>query len=240
VTKDATSGIYCPASSTEWAAFLAAKGIAAYAPSDLYLMQEGSGSMLDSIGSVPLPNSAGVTRQVPVTGWTRKASIINADNSTAGWGVSAGTGPSPAATSIAVLGYILFPAAPAATRNVLFYSNAASHDIRVRYNASAQAIVTCSAVDVAGTSTYADSTVHPVLLVYNRTAGTIKIYTDKEIVTGTYAAGVTDGTKCYGATVGGAAAASYLYGAWWNGAAAEIGDSAGRTMLSGLGFSIPW
>ena len=71
VTRDATSGWYVPANATEWTALLAGTGIAN--PSNLWLSQQASGNLPDSIGSTPLVPFNGPSYQNTVAGWSRKA-----------------------------------------------------------------------------------------------------------------------------------------------------------------------
>lgn len=77
VSKDAAAGIYCPASSTEWTNFIARKGLSVAVPDALWLYQEASGNLADSIGSFTLTAAGtGATYQSAVTGWTRKGIAI--------------------------------------------------------------------------------------------------------------------------------------------------------------------
>jgi hypothetical protein len=72
VDQDATSGKYLPSSSAQWTEMLASVGVAN--PTNLYLLQEPSGTAADSIGSMTLSVvAAGFTYQQAVTGWTRKS-----------------------------------------------------------------------------------------------------------------------------------------------------------------------
>jgi RHS repeat-associated protein len=79
VAKDATSGWFVPASAAEWTRLL--KGTGFSNPSSLYLMQQTSGSLTDSIGSSTATLTGTATYRVAVSGWTRKG-IKLGDNST--------------------------------------------------------------------------------------------------------------------------------------------------------------
>jgi hypothetical protein len=70
VSSDAASGWYTPAGATEWTNLLQGTGIAI--PDHLYLAQEASGNLLDSMGTAPfVVVGSGLTYQDPVPGWSR-------------------------------------------------------------------------------------------------------------------------------------------------------------------------
>ena len=69
VTQDALSGWYFPANSTEWTSLLSGTGISN--PSSLWLCQEASGTLADSIGSRPLTISGTPSYQQPAVGFSR-------------------------------------------------------------------------------------------------------------------------------------------------------------------------
>lgn len=75
VTRDPTSGWYYPANATEWRTFLddASVGLAAKAtPTNLWLCQEASGNLADSIGSLTLTAANTPIYQQTITGHARK------------------------------------------------------------------------------------------------------------------------------------------------------------------------
>jgi YD repeat-containing protein len=102
VTRDATSGWYVPASSTEWSELLAGTDISA--PTDLWECQETSGSLSDSIGttSLALTNNGGASYSQTVAGWSRKALSLTL-GSTSNW---SGNICNPATSSCTALGLV--------------------------------------------------------------------------------------------------------------------------------------
>jgi YD repeat-containing protein len=79
VTQDATSKWFVPANATEWTNLLKGSGIAN--PSSLWLMQQTTGSLADTIGTRTATLTGSATYQVTASGWTRKG-VKLADNST--------------------------------------------------------------------------------------------------------------------------------------------------------------
>ena len=95
VTQDATSGWYVPASATEWSELLEGTGFAN--PSDLWLMQETSGSLADSIGSSSVTIAGTVSFGVTASGWTRKGvKLVDASG-------GKGTMPTPNASTTSLM-----------------------------------------------------------------------------------------------------------------------------------------
>jgi uncharacterized repeat protein (TIGR01451 family) len=237
VSKDATSGIYVPASSTE----MTNLGLFA-AANTLWLSQEASGNLADSIGALTLTANATPGYQAAITGWTRKGVALTDGTANQRFGATTGVGPDPSTTSSAWLVYVkLTTATPAATRGVLGLAS----NVSVQHTSGADQIkIVCVGVTTAGATTYTDGSVHPLLLVYDRTNSRVKAYTDKEVITGTYGAGATDGNKGFGTggSVSTPAGGNVLYGALWTGANAEsLSTSAtAKTLLQTLGWTIPW
>jgi len=234
VSRDAARGVYLPADTTEWDAFRSAGSLSIANPSNLWLMQEGSGNLADSIGAVALTASGTRSYLQSVSGWTRKA-IGTTDGTAGAWQVASGVGPSPASTSVAALSLSLLPA-PAAERNVFAMTLAASNLIVVNQTAAGLLKLYLKAGSATGAVSHADGNVHPLMIVYDRTNSTAKLYTDLEIVTAAYDT-VLDGTKGWGGTP---SAARHLYGAWWSGADAEMSQAQVRALFVAMGFSVAW
>jgi hypothetical protein len=241
VSRDATSGIYTPASAAEWTKVLTAAAIASGGPGSTWLCQEASGNLADSIGSVTLTANGAVTYRGGVGGWTRLAAGIPAATA-ARFQAAAGIGPNPASTSVLWLGYIL-AAVTANNRGIMTIGGAAAGT-----NCEAFTLITthfprltCVAVTADGASD-PTAAVRPWIIRYDRTNSRVNLYTNQEKVTGTYNAGVTDGNKGFGATANAAVActASLLYGACFSGAAAELTDAQIKKLLQTLGWTIPW
>lgn len=238
VSKDATSGIRCPASGTEWTNLMTLAGLVSGNPGSLWLMQEASGSLADSIGSVTLSQlGTGHLYAQSVTGWSRKAATCVDGTANQRWGNST-TAPDPSLTSVLYLAWIRMPAssAPAATRDIMGGPN----NLEVKLTTTPR----LQAVDTTNTGTAVNSPVgatRPVLLKLDRTNSACTMYTDQEKVTVTYAAGVSAGALVhFGGQSTGAADVGYLYGCEFSGSNAEISDANVKTLLQTAGWTIPW
>lgn len=238
VTKDATANIYFPSTSGEWSTFRTAASLVMAAPNSLWLCQEASGNLADSIGANTL-TAASLSYQQAAAGFSRKA-VSCAVATGAGATLASGAGPNPASTSSLWLG-VMAVTAPASTRQVMAAGGAlAASEMSLR----ATATTSVPSLKCAGTATAGAvalvTTLSPVVLRYDRTNSAAKAYTAAEKVTGTYSASVTDGTKGFGNGIVTNAAFSLAYGAMWQGAAAEGSDADLKTLLTAMGFSIAW
>lgn len=234
VSKDATSGIYVPETSAEWTA------LSLTAPADLWLTQESSGNLADSIGSVTLTANASPSYSNAITGWTRVGVGFTEGTANQRITAAAGVGPSPATTSIAILAYLkITTAAAGATRGILGLGS----NLAVQQQSGFQKIrIACVGVNTNGTANYADGSVHPFLFVYDRTNTKVVVYTDLETFTGTYGAGALDGNKGYGAggSVTTPTGMNVLYGAMYTGASAEAlsTQATAKSYLQALNWTI--
>lgn len=230
VSKDATSGVYVPASSTE----MTNLGLAA--PANIWLCQEASGNLADSVASVTLTAAVTPAYQQAISGWTRKA--VKTTETTVGqrFSVAAGSGPNPATGSIAWLLYISTPTTPGGNRQI-WEAGDSAHPLLVRLTTANKWQLSCDAVLSATTGNFNNATVHPLLVVYNKTSLTVTMYTDSEQVSGTYSAAIIDAVKGLGATTGTAGTENVLYMATWSGANAE---TIGKASLTTLGWSLSY
>lgn len=220
ITKDGPSSTFrVPQSAADFVA------IGVTAPTDLYLMQEASSNLADSLAAALTLTAAGsVAYQQAVTSWTRKA-VQTAETAGQKWTVNSGSGPNPASTSVAFGFYFTLTGTPGGTRDVAGIQGA--NGVKVTCNGSRQLIVNCLSVTTTGASAYTAGTVYRAILVYNRTAGTVKLFTDLETITGTYGAGAVDGVKGFG-NLGGTAPGPLKFLLGWiaSGAAAESYNAA--------------
>lgn len=234
---DATSSKGVPASSASWSDFIAANGVPLSAPSNLWLMQESSGNLTDSIGGLTLTASGTVSYQNAIPGWTRKG--LGTTNGTAGkWGVASGSGPNPSTTSVAVLLYVRIDNATA-ERGVLCFDDTTNDFVTVNVTAAG---LLRGYIDTAGTSSvgnYEGVATFPLLYVYDRTNSRARLYTSTEKVSPTYASVSADGAKFFGHTTV-PATSMYLYGCWWTGANAEwlSTDANAKEFLQDLGWTV--
>lgn len=235
VTRDATSGIYCPATAAEWALMLAAAGIASGGPSFLWLLQDASGSPADQIGGAPLTVSATAPiYQATISGWARKG-IAFTDGVTSNLSRTTSPMPDAGGTSGLILAYMEFTAANAGGRNVLAWGGSVAD--RVQY-ISGNRLSLSTSVGAAGTYNYVDGATHPVLLRNDAVHGSVSFYTDKDKVAGTYQACVGVGLYLGGDTVSGPVVIPYS--ACFTGAAAQLTDAQVKTLLQTLGWSPSW
>lgn len=230
-TADGTSNKGVPADALEWADVLAASTIVSGGPSNLWSFQQASGQLSDGIGTEHFTvTGAGSTYQTAVTGWTRTSWKLTTD----GGSTYAGTPSNVASTtSQLLLLYVAVATTPAAARTI---ANTGGGDLRYNttphytFKPSGQALV-------EGASSYG-TTVHPVVIKIDVTHAVTAVYTDLEKLTLTHGVGTA---KTYlGAVSGLDATASYVYGARFLGAAAEISAVDIKRMLQALGWTVSW
>lgn len=237
VTRDATSGIYCPANLTEWQSTLTAAGLSsANTPAGLWLCQDASGNLAAAIGAQALTVTGVLTYQVAAAGWARKVITIAGGTNKA---IAPAGFADASANSVAWIGYMYMTAVPGGNRNVLVLSDSVGNGIRIDHTAADKLV----GVDVANTVTSANNitgtALFPIAMVFNRTGSTCTFYTLAEAKVVTFNGTITDGTKGIGAVVATAdASANWGYLAAFTGAAAEQFTTANyRTLLSTLGWA---
>lgn len=238
VTKDATSGIRCPASSAEWTSLMSVAGLATGNPGSLWLDQQASGSIADSIGAVTCTlDVASPTYQSAVTGWSR-LSLRNTDGTSLQRWFNTTTAPNPRTTSTLQFAYIEFPAAaPVLQRGIMAKAGAGAQDVRLDTTGK------IAFVDGATTLTanVVSNAVHPVMFLTNITNSTSKLFLDTEKVTGTFVLPANGAFIGFGAvSTATAAGCAFLYSGEFSGAAAELTDAQIKTILQTLGWTIPW
>lgn len=245
VDRDATSLIRVPSSLTQWQDFNAyhvAIGTANFPnvlPSSLFLMQEASGNLADSIDAITL-TATGISLiyQQAVTGWTRKAFAIpgglaahQAQNTTTAVDISA--------TSAMWMLYVRMPAAtPVAVRRL-----ARINATGIRADISTAPVIQCVS-NGAGGSTVSGAAnptggVRLLILQANRALPQTRVYTSQEKISGTVGTYATIALGV-GSSGGFAADAGYLYGPLFTGAAAELSDAQVKSLAQALNWTIPW
>lgn len=241
VTRDATSNIYVPANAAEWTTFRSALALAVGSPDALWLCQEASGNLADTIGALPETATATLNYQQAVAGWTRTM-VASTDAGNGKAVLASGTGPSPATTSQVWLAIVSMPATPAANR-VFFGINTPSASNACRLlHLTATGNLRLNVVGVNTDGGSYSSGVHVFLLRYDRANSVANCYTDAEKLVGTYSGSATDGDKGMGnAGAGTSSARGLLYSAMWQGANAEnFTDANSKALLQGMGFTIAW
>ena len=233
---DATSKIGVPSTAQQWRDVMSAAGLTPEAPVNLWLMQETSGPLSDSIGSIPLVPVNNVFYNITVPGWSRHAlGTIDTDGDQ-GFR-SMGTG-NLNGTSYAMLVYVSVPTVPGQPRSLAGVGAAQDH----RYAAvgattfSARSTTGSPGVGVAPPG----SDVHPLLIEVNVSATPeFAIYTDKEKITAPFMAPQGLGNLVMiGAAGFGSAQARYLYAAMWKGTSAQLSDAQAKSLLMRLGWNV--
>jgi hypothetical protein len=199
-------------------------------------LQEGTGSLVlsGSAGYTLAPTNSPLYSQA-LANWTRKAVSLPAN---AALSASTGQGPSAAATSVASLAYVATTTTPTGSANVLTVSaNAAG--LRVDHLPTDRLAIRVGGTSATSSVGYTSGSAYPLLIVHDRTHSTTIAYTDREAISGTFAA-VVDGGKGLGAvsgTASGDPGARYVYHATCTGSVAEIGAVGVRNLLTALGWT---
>lgn len=232
VTRDATSNIYTPISSAEWATFRAAFSLSAPAPDSLWLLQEASGNAADSIGAFTLTAAGTVSYQQALTGWTRTGvGLTDAVNSQ--FGTASASLPAGGTGSQTVLMIANIPSAPAANRSL--YEGQTTSLIRI--NSTPRVVAVAGGGTSLGGSNPTGTT-RPFVYKCDVTGTAETVYTDQEKLSPVYAAlsgrnlRIGSSTSAPGAVVG--------YACAWYLANAEISDANMKALLQAMGFTIPW
>lgn len=232
VSRDATSSKLTPASSTEWSATLAAAGISSGGPSLLWLCQEASGNLADSIGSFTgTVSGAPLTYQQAISGWSRFG-ITGGDAGTAVAENTAAGLPDPASASMLMLSYFIVSATPGGTRVAHVTGNANQTIQRFNTTPRMQGV---SGGNVATGTVNPTGAVRPYILQYDFTNNLVAVSSDQEILNPTRAA-MTGKRHRFSWNFPG----SLLYLATFFNAAAELTTAQKRTLLQTMGWSIAW
>jgi len=240
VAQDATSGKYMPASSAQWTTTMAAAGIGSGNPSLLWLGQEASGNLADSIGA--FAGTANITAyQQAVAGWAAKAFTLGA-GAIANVVTTSASLPDISTTSCLMLGYVLFPASASTNLSVVTMGTTFGAQAFANLNATPKLVGGADPNTVAGTANPFGG-VHPLVVQVNRGGSAAVICTEQEKLTPTLAANPA-GKKLW---LGGdssqtwaAAGTGHLYTAAFFGTAAELSVAQLRTLLQTLGWSVAW
>jgi hypothetical protein len=232
---DATSGQAVPADATEWAAFIAANSLTIAAPTNLYLCQEASGNLADSIGALTLAAANTPLYQQAVTGWTRKG--VGFNGGTAQHFANTGYPAANTSSRFILMYWSGLTAAPLAGGTMLTHGTnitaiGVSQNIttgRARYRNGATIVDTTAAV-----------TATPIAFLHNIDTSAARLYTNAQKLSPAYAAAA--GTNLY---IGAQSGASILTGtlyylAIWSGAAAEVDDAQVLALHEALGWSPSW
>jgi hypothetical protein len=240
VARDATSAIYCPASADQWSYFRSHFGLAAASPGSLWLCQEASGNLADTIGAQTLTAASTPLYQQAVAGWTRLGVEFNSGAD--GFAAAAGVGPDPGATSVCMV-FLVNVITNAATRRIMTIggSTAATEFALGAIATTGIPRIKVLTLTADGATDMYAAAVIPIVLKLDRTGSTAKAYTDADEIAGTYSALVDDGPKSIGA--GGSVSpclGQFVYGFQWSGTDAELTDANLKAVLEAMGFTIAW
>lgn len=237
VSRDATSLIYVPASSTEWTNFITANSLTGFTASNviaLWLMQDASGSPADVMGSFPLTVSGTViTYQSPVPGWSRKGINCTANNVN-----MKNTSASLPAMNTADATLVIFATvtAPASAKGL--------GALGVTTVAQAQAdnvpkVIAADGANVANGANNYTGAVRPFIIKHKATATSeARVYTDQEKLSPTFSASVTGkGVQIMGSPSAGPPNMTVVYAYLLNVAPT---DAQIKSLAQAHGFTIPW
>lgn len=241
VAKDPTSGRRLPASATQWAdhvAYFLAIGTANFpniTVASLWLLQEPSGNLADSIGSVALTQSGvGHLYQQAVTGWT--AQMVQTVDGVAGqkW-INSTTAPNDNTTDTMLIGYLVVPAAsPLVVRDVV--GSSVKCDLRFNTTGKLRQVFGASqdlTVDNRGT-------VVLVGIQVDNTNSVSACYTTSEKLIGTYSLPASSVALWIGGQTSTPSGCGALYMFQLTGANARLTAANIKALYQSLGETIPW
>jgi hypothetical protein len=240
-TVDATSGKGVPANNTEWGDLLTAAGTSGTCR-HLWLMQEASGNLADSISPAADFEYIGgtITYADTIAGWTRKGPRFTSTAS-AFRNLDADL-PTPNATSFLVFMLFKKNATPGANRSIWaigldatsgnYINLSLGSDDKLYLRDGATAIGT-------GVSTYGTSVI-PIIIRHDRTNSVQAIYTESEKIVATYNATDANEIMRIGDSSLNSPDMNILYSALITGAAAEAGHATAKAMLQQGGWSPGW
>lgn len=235
---DSTSNKGVPSSLAQWTALISAASLSIAEPDSLYLCQEASGNLTDTIGGrTMVPNASPLYSQT-VTGWTRKGVAVAGGASQR---FLASGYPNASTTSILLMMYVGFTTAPGSATTIAAYGT--SDDASITSGSTGQR--TWRYREGANinqmTGTYTEPTIYPVCLRRNVTGTSVLFTSDTEKVVPTYGAAAATTNLTLGAPSGTASQTAYVYVAVWTGANAEaIDDAELKSLLQQLGWTITW
>jgi hypothetical protein len=238
VSRDATSGVYCPANATEWAVVMSAAGLGGLAPAATWLCQEASGSLADSVGAFTLTAAGtGASYQNVVSGWTRLA-VGTTDANATRWSSSDAGLVDPATTAYTVLTYANVTAAPAATRSLIEMGTGSVARLEFTLTPRLQGNFPAGATSAGS----ADPTgvVRPYVIRRSFSGNGGNVYSNAEKVSPTVGVGTSGKRLVLGSVAQFAPTARILYGAYFPGANGDLSDSQIRALLQTLGWTIAW
>jgi hypothetical protein len=221
VTQDAYSKVYLPATTAEWQLLLS--GTSLNAPSSFWVGSEASGVTLTDRGAggrnVTIAGAPTLGAAAP--GWAATG-IKCADASTTQFGTF--TGSDVNTTSGMLLTCWAVNSNPAATRRLNNLGGTTDEGTRLLTGTSGPKVGAISGANTAtGVADY--SAIMVVVTKLDRANSVLGTYTRGEQVKATWSAPAASTTSYLFGHTSGSSDASFVYGAYWSGADAEIGDA---------------
>ncbi len=223
-----------PANAQEWADFIKAKNLTITVPDGLWLMQEFSGPLADSIGTVTLAPFGTSSYRLPIDDWSRRA-VGTADNANAGFFNNTSPSlPDMSTSSLTILMLFVLPTTPPTARSILVGgANAPAAYGRMDVDSSKRFHSVVGGIDTAGTANLGTAAV-PVIFKLDHGNMQQKLITSAE----TISAGFVPLQSSRGLFIGGAGFTApdvrFMYLAAWYGTKAQFSDAQSAALLAAL------
>lgn len=233
VSKDATAGVYFPATSTEWSNFIARKGLAIGVPDAAWLFQDASGNLADAIGSFTLTASGtGLAYQQAVTGYSRKAVTFTVGG-TGAFVSSSASLPDLSASSTLTM-FVANVTAPPASKQMLVQGGAGTN------NSLLINVTTGTLGLIAGTTTNGTEDITgrvvPITMQHDRANSVDTASSPASLISKALNASASGKRLTFG---GGSNPAMAILAAFeWHGAKAEVSDATVKALEQAMGFTI--
>lgn len=236
---DATSGIGVMASSSDWTAFETAHQLTAFGtPADGYLFQQASGTIGDVLAGAKTLSIAGApTYSKAIAGWTRKA--VGGSGAAQGQSASNAAMANINASSWLVEAYIRHDASTGGNRPILSLGGSAVSELETAGSTGA-ARLRNGANSINGTAAITGSTVHPVIVLYDRANSRNCIFTDVEKICATFTSAAGTSLINQFSTTADTTFSDFLWEARWEGSAAERSDAEIKHLLNAEGWAPSW
>lgn len=233
-TKDATSLIGMPQNAKEWETFLSSINLIGYHPHLQWdLTQPSAGTVTDQLGDSPGTfTGTGATFQSTVTGWSTKGITVT-DAATAKWATTTGTLPNASTDACMALMYAKLNGTPAAIRTPLLVGTT---PFNVRIDTTPHFRTDSGANSATGTANPTGGP-RPYLCGQDPASSLAFGATDQEYLTPTR--GSPTG-KQYGFAFTASPNMTYLGLMTLWGPRVRWTQATLRTLLQGLGWTIPW
>ena len=228
VPTDGPDSVFVPQSAADFTSL----GIVA--ANSLWQMQESAVPLADSIGAITWSQDNGTPEyQQSVSGWDRLFIKIS-ETSFERVNYTSGDYQYGSGTSAAFLTYFHGLEAVNTNRGFMLHSGNTN---KARITNAGVVSWLVQSVATVGSYNYEDGAAHPFLFVYNATDSTVKLFSDQEVLTGTFNATITAGQRGIGDVSGTAAVSFSCWSAAWFGANAETID---QTTLTKLGWALAY